>query len=269
VSDEIKHDPAFVQSLERGLKVIQALSSPEPQSVSEVARETGLSRASVRRFLLTLEQLDYVSEAGGRFALTPRVLGLGYSYLSSLTFPEVALPHLRRLVQEVEESSSISVLEGDDVVYVARVPTRRIMSVTISIGTRFPAYATSMGRVLLAGLEDSELDSRLARADLQALTGKTITSVEALRNEIDRARRQDYALVSEELEEGLRSVAVPIRDGDGDVLAAVNLSVQASRTSVAEMKSRLLPPLTDTAAEIERDLRAGSPPRAWSGATGR
>jgi IclR family pca regulon transcriptional regulator len=256
VTDPPGRAGAFVQSLERGLLVIRALSSPEPQALSEVARATGLSRAAARRFLLTLEQLGYVRQAGGRFALTPRVLELGYAYLSSLTLPEVAQPHLERLVTQVQESSSVSLLDGDDVVYVARVPTRRIMSVTISVGTRFPAYATSMGRVLLAGLPEDEVDARLSRTDLRKLTARTIIAAEALRDEIDRVRRQGYAIVDEELEAGLRSIAAPIHDSAGAVAAAVNLSVQASRTTVADMKRRLLPPLRDTAAAIGRDLGA-------------
>jgi len=271
-----ERDGDFVQSLERGLLVIRSLASPEPQTLSEVARSTGLSRAAARRFLLTLEQLGYVRQADGRFALTPRVLELGYvrqargrfaltprvlelgyAYLSSLTLPEVAQPHLEQLAAQVHESSSVSVLDGDDVVYVARVPTRRIMSVTISVGTRFPAYATSMGRVLLAGLPPEEAEARIARADLRSLTFRTISSARALREEIERVRRQGYALVDEELEAGLRSIAVPIRHPGGAVGAAVNLSTQASRTTVADVRRRLLPALRETAAAIERDLAAG------------
>jgi IclR family pca regulon transcriptional regulator len=246
-----------VQSLERGLLVIRALSAPDPQTLSDVARATGLSRAAVRRFLLTLEELGYVHESQGRFALTPRVLEFGYAYLSSLTLPEVAQPHLERLARHVNESSSVSVLDGVDVVYVARVPTRRIMSVTISVGTRFPAFATSMGRVLLAGLPDAELEARLLRAALPQLTGATITDAAALRAELDSIRREGYATVDQELEVGLRSIAAPIRDPSGVVTAAANLSVQASRSSVADMKRRLLPPLLETTAAIEADLKAG------------
>jgi IclR family pca regulon transcriptional regulator len=249
-----ERDAAFVQSLERGLLVIRALSAPEPQALSEVARTTGLSRAAARRFLLTLERLGYVRQAAGRFSLTPRVLELGYAYLSSLTLPEVAQPHLQRLVEQVQESSSVSVLDGDEVVYVARVPTRRIMSVSISVGTRFPAYATSMGRVLLAGLDDEALEAALGRIDLRELTSGTITAVDRLRAEILGVRRQGYAIVDEELEVGLRSIAAPIRDRTGAVAAAVNLSAQASRTTVTDLKRRLLPPLRATAAAIEADL---------------
>jgi IclR family pca regulon transcriptional regulator len=250
-------DRQFVQSLDRGLSVIRALSAPEPQTLSDVARVTGLTRAAARRFLLTLQQLGYVQSTGGRFSLTPQVLELGYAYLSSLTLPEVSQPHLERLVEDVHESSSVSVLDGDDVVYVARVPTRRIMTVAISVGTRFPAYATSMGRVLLAGLAPAQLDDALGRADLRALTPDTITDAGALRAEIDRVREQGWALVDQELEAGLRSVAAPIRDPAGRVVAAINLSAHASRTPAAEIRRALLPPLRATAAAIERDLAAG------------
>ena len=251
-----ERDGTFVRSLERGLLVIRALSSPDPQPLSDVARAAGVSRAAARRFLLTLVSLGYVRETGGRFALTPRVLDLGYAYLSSLTLPEVAQPHLERLAQEVQESSSVCVLDDDDVVYVARVPTRRIMSVTISVGTRFPAYATSMGRVLLAGLPDEELERRLERVRLRKLTARTVDTVADLRGEVERVRRQGYAIVDEELEEGLRSIAAPIHDGSGAVAAAMNVSTQTSRTSLAEMKRRLLPALREAAAAIGRDLRA-------------
>jgi IclR family transcriptional regulator, pca regulon regulatory protein len=249
----------FVQSFERGLLVIRALSAPHPQTLSAVARQTGLSRAAARRFLLTLADLGYVTQSPGGFALTPRVLELGYAYLSSLTLPEVAQPHLERLVAEVQHSSSVSVLDGDDVVYVARVPTRRIMAVAISVGTRFPAYATSMGRVLLAGLGAGALDERLERMRLGSLTPATITSVEDLTRELDRVRAQGWALVDQELEAGLRSIAAPIRDRRGTVVAAVNLSAQASATSVAALQRTLLVPLRKTAAAIERDLAAGAP----------
>ena len=186
------------------------------------------------------------------------MLELGYAYLSSLTLPEVAQPHLERLVEQVHESSSVSVLDGDDVVYVARVPTRRIMSVTISVGTRFPAYATSMGRVLLSGLPDEQVEATLSRADLRKLTARTVTSIEVLRQAIEQVRRQGYAIVDQELEAGLRSIAAPIHESAGAAIAAVNLSTQASRTTVTDMKRRLLPPLRETATAIERDLLAFS-----------
>jgi IclR family pca regulon transcriptional regulator len=257
MSEAPPRDRQFVQSLERGLSVVRALSAPEPQTLSEVARVTGLTRAASRRFLLTLQQLGYVQSSGGRFSLTPRVLELGYAYLSSLTLPEVAQPHLERLSAEIHESSSVSVLDGDDVVYVARVPTRRIMRVAISVGTRFPAHATSMGRVLLAALDPAALDAALARAELRALTPETITDERELRAELDRVRTQGWALVDQELESGLRSVAAPIHDSAGVVAAAINVSANATRTGVEELKATLLPPLLATAEAIERDLAAG------------
>lgn len=235
--------------------MIRALSAPGPgRTLSDVARQTGLARAAARRFLLTLRDLGYVRVEERRFSLTPRVLELGYSFLSSLSLPELAQPHLRELVQRVRESSSVSVLDGDDIVYVAREPTRRIMTVTISVGTRFPAYATSMGRVLLAGLPDDALERFLAGTELRALTARTITDAGALTATIEGVRARGWALVDQELEAGLRSIAVPIRDAQGTVLAAANLSSHASRTSSEEMRRRLLPELQRTAAGIERDL---------------
>lgn len=251
----------FVQSLERGLGVIRALSMPGPgRTLSDVARDTGLTRASARRFLLTLEELGYVRSDDRRFALTPRVLELGYAFLSSLTLPQLAQPHLRELVEHVHESSSVSVLDGADIVYVAREPTQRIMTVAISVGTRFPAHATSMGRVLLAGLSDGKLDAFLQTAELRALTAATVTDKDRLRTELDRVRRQGWALVDQELEHGLRSIAVPLRGQNGDVVAAMNLSTQASRRTTAAVRRELLPPLREAATAIEADLAAGRVP---------
>jgi IclR family pca regulon transcriptional regulator len=224
-----------------------------------VARATGLTRAAARRFLLTLEDLGYVRSDARLFRLTPRVLELGYSFLSGLSLPEIAQPHLRRLVGAVDESSSISVLDGADVVYVAREPTGRIMTVAIAVGTRFPAYATSMGRVLLASLEPSGLDGYLDRVSLEPLTAGTVTDPRELRAELERVGRQGWALVDQELEEGLRSVAAPIRNPAGEVVAAVNLSAHASRKTLDAIRRTLLPALLDTAAAIETELAAGQP----------
>jgi IclR family pca regulon transcriptional regulator len=249
----------FVQSLERGLAVIRAFGANSPElTLSDVARATGLTRAAARRFLLTLGDLGYVRSDGRLFSLTPRVLELGYSYLSSMSLPEVAEPHLERLVAEVHESSSVSVLDGDDVVYVARIPTSRIMAVSINVGTRFPAYATSMGRVLLAGLPEDELDAYLERTTLRRLTPRTVTSKVALRAELARVRTQGWALVDQELEEGLRAVAAPIRDRTGRVVAAANVSAHASRTSVETVRRELLPPLLAAVARIEADLHVAT-----------
>ncbi len=190
----------FVQSLERGLAVIRAFDAEHRElALSDVARATGLTRAAARRFLLTLVKLGYVNFADGRFSLRPRVLELGYAYLSSLTLPEVAQPHMEALVAKVNESSSISVLDDLEVVYVVRVPTRRIMSITLSVGTRLPAYATSMGRVLLASLPDDEFEDRLSRIEIRPLTARTVADKNELRAILAATRKQGYAATDQEL----------------------------------------------------------------------
>jgi IclR family pca regulon transcriptional regulator len=250
-------DSDFVQSLDRGLAVIRAFGpGRERLSLSDVARETGLTRAAARRFLLTLVKLGYMRSDGREFSLRPRVLELGYAYLSGLAMPEIAAPHLEELVARVRESSSISVLDGDHIVYVARVPTKRIMTVAISVGTRFPAYATSMGRVLLSAMSKDELGRYLSEADLEAFTGRTLTDPDRLREVVRDAGRQGYSIVDQELEEGLRAVAAPIRGSAGSVIAAINLSAHASRVSMAAMRAELLPALLETARRIEADLRS-------------
>ena len=249
----------FVQSLDRGLAVIRAFGPDrERLSLSEVARVTGLTRAAARRFLLTLVKLGYVRNDGREFSLRPRVLELGYAYLSGLALPEVAAPHMEELVARLHESSSISVLDGHQIVYVVRVPTKRIMTVAISVGTRFPAYATSMGRVLLAQLADDELERYLAEATFERLTSRTVTNPARLRTIVREAARQGYAIVDQELEEGLRAVAAPIR-GAADVgTAAINVSAHASRVSMGAMRGQILPALLETARQIEADLQAQS-----------
>ena len=250
----------FVQSLDRGLAVIRAFGPDrERLSLSEVARATGLTRAAARRFLLTLVKLGYVRSDGREFSLRPRVLELGYAYLSGLALPEVAAPHLEELVARLHESSSICVLDGHHVVYVARVPTKRIMTVAISVGTRFPAYATSMGRVLLAAMSEQDLDRYLAEASFEPFTGRTVTDPDRLRTIVHEVARQGYAIVDQELEEGLRAVAAPIR-GSADVgTAAINVSAHASRVSLAVMRSEILPALLETASQIEADLKSQGP----------
>ena len=245
-----------VQSLERGLSVIRAFDAEHRElGLSDVARATGLTRAAARRFLLTLVALGYMHFDGSRFSLRPRVLDLGFAYLSSLSLPELAEPHMEALVAQINESSSISVLDDTDVVYVARVPTRRIMSITLAVGTRLPAYATSMGRVLLAALPDAELEERLARIDVCALTPRTVKSHAALRKVLEQVRRQGYAVTDQELEQGLRSAAVPIHDASGVVVAALNVSVHASRASMQELRARFLPPARAAAAAIDAEVR--------------
>ncbi|MBB6119844.1 IclR family transcriptional regulator domain-containing protein [Nocardiopsis algeriensis] len=243
----------FVQSLERGLAVIRAFSAERPaMTLSEVARTAGLTRAATRRFLLTLADLGYMRTDGRLFSPTPRVLDLGYAYVASAGLPDVVQPHLEELSAQVGESASVSVLEGDDILYVARVATTRIMTATVTVGTRFPAAATSMGRVLLAGITSDGLAARLARA--RPLTRFTVTDPGKLRAEVERVRAQGFAVVDQELEEGLRSLAVPLHDASGSVVAAANVSTHAGRTPLEEMGRRLLPALRETAARIEADL---------------
>jgi IclR family transcriptional regulator, pca regulon regulatory protein len=247
-----------VQSLERGLAVIRAFDAEHRElGLSDVARITGVSRAAARRFLLTLVSLGYVHHVDGRFSLRPRVLELGYAYLSGLSLPEVAQTHMEALVAAVNESSSVSVLDDTEIVYVARVPTRRIMSITLAVGTRLPAYATSMGRVLLADLTEPELEHRLARIDVRALTAYTVRDVAALREILARVRDDGYAAVDQELEEGLRSLAVPIRDASGTAIAALNVSVHATRGTMAGLRRDVLPLARRAAQAIEADLGAG------------
>ncbi|MCE1179516.1 MAG: helix-turn-helix domain-containing protein [Micrococcales bacterium] len=219
----------FVQSLARGFDVILAFDAEHPDlTLADVARRTALTRATARRFLYTLVTLGYVRTDGRHFSLTPRVLRLGFAYLSGISLPEVAQPHLKDLSRALGESTSAAVLDGDDIVYVARIHTQRIMSVGIPIGTRFPAYATSMGRVLLAALPQAELDDYLARVDLAPLTPLTVRDTESLRRELRRVGDQRYAVVDQELETGLRAVAVPVTDTRGRVVAAINVSMRVA-----------------------------------------
>jgi IclR family transcriptional regulator, pca regulon regulatory protein len=253
-------DSDFVQSLDRGLAVIRAFGPDrERLSLSEVARATGLTRAAARRFLLTLVRLGYVRSDGREFSLRPRVLELGYAYLSGLALPEVAEPHLEDLSAKLHESSSISVLDGHYIVYVARVATKRIMTVAISVGTRFPAYAASMGRVLLAGLSPEELDQYLAEARFEAFTERTVIDPDRLREIVAQVRRDGYSIIDQELEDGLRAIAAPIRDSSGAVTAAINVSAHANRMSPDAMRTQLLPALLETAGNIEADLKSVSP----------
>ncbi|WP_433359308.1 IclR family transcriptional regulator domain-containing protein [Streptosporangium sp. CA-115845] len=242
----------YLQSLARGLAVLVALGSvPGGLTLADAARATGLPRATVRRAVQSLEQQGYAAAEGARFVPLPRVLELGYSHLSGLTFQQVVQPHLADLVARVRESASVAVLSGDDVVYVARVPTASIMSVAVTVGTRFPAYATSMGRVLLADLPEE----RLAEIAPQPLTRHTVASPDELADTVRQAARDGYALVDQELEEGVRSIAVPIRDRIGHTVAALNVATHASRATPDDLVRDILPTLTETASRIETDLR--------------
>ena len=244
----------YVQSLARGLAVIEAFGAERPElTLSEVAAATGLTRAAARRFLLTLVALGYARQHDGRFSLTPRILRLGTAYLSGLGLPEIAQPHLERLSARVNESTSAAVLDGTDIVYVARVAKRQIMTVGITVGTRFPAFATSMGRVLLAALPAAELDAYFADAELSPPTDRTVATEHELRRVLARVRHQGYAYSDQELAPGLRSIAAPVPRPDGSVAAAINVSSTTAHDPVTEFAG----PLQETAAAIAAGLAAG------------
>src|SRR5262245_23277727 len=248
-----------LQSLERGMAVIQVFSRQRPAlTLSEVANLTGITRATARRILLTLEKLGHVRSDGRLFSPTPRLLTLGWAYLSSLNLSELAMPLMEALVEETHESCSAATLDLPDVVYVARVPTRRIMSITLSVGTRLPAHCTSMGRVLLASLPDDDLIEYLRTAKLEPWTDRTITDPERLRKVLDEVRQRGWALVDQELAIGLRSVAAPIRRGS-DTIAALNVSSAVSRVSLDDLRRRILPPLIETANTITNALTQQGP----------
>jgi IclR family transcriptional regulator, pca regulon regulatory protein len=245
----------FIQSVERGLAIIRAFSAQAPeQTVSELAAKTGLTRATTRRFLITLIELGYLETDGRMFRLTPRVLELGYSFLSGLGFPDVALSHLERLVAEVDESSEASVLDGGEIVYVVRVPSSAVMTLAINVGGRMPAHATSMGKVLLASLDDARLDEYLSTAKLERYLPRTVTDPKVLREQLMEIRAAGWALVDQELEEGLVAVAAPVRHRDGHAVGAINLSTHVARRDAESVRRELLDPLLKTARAIEADL---------------
>jgi len=241
-----------VGSLQRGLAVLEVLTgNPAGISMSEVAEKAGLTRAGARRLLLTLEAEGYASLDGRQFQLTPKLLTLVRTWLQGLTLWTYAEPAMRVLSTHLEESCSAAVLSGQDIVYVARVPGRRIVSVALHVGARLPAWCTSMGRVLIAGLPEAEREGFLATVAIEPLTPNSISERADLIAEIARCAAQGYSLVDEELEVGLRSIAVPVRDRAGRVVAALNISTQASRFSPAEMEREILPPLREAARQIE------------------
>lgn len=249
----------YVQSFARGLQVIRSFSAQAPQqTLSEVAQRTGLTRAGARRILLTLEGLGYVRSNGRQFSLAPRILDLGFAYLSSLPLWNLAEPVMERLVEEVKESCSAAVLDGPDIVYVLRVPTHKIMSINLGIGSRLPADCTSMGRTLLADLEPQVLDALLREHPPQRRTARTITDLAALKRELAAVRAQGWCLVNQELEEGLVSLSAPIHDRAGRAIAAMNISGQVNRTSPEHMKEHFLPRLRVAAAEISEMLQRKS-----------
>jgi IclR family pca regulon transcriptional regulator len=249
-------DPNFMTSLARGLVVIQAFTQQSPQmTISQLSIKTGLSRAAVRRCLYTLTKLGFAgAEDGSRYSLRPRMLTLSHTYTTSNTLSTAAQPILERISSALRESFSVATLDGEDIVYIARTQVNRVMAVDLHIGSRLPAYCTSMGRVLLAYLPAEQLEHYLAKAVLTPHTTRTVNSVEKLRLILRNVRRNGYALVDQEYEVGLRSLAVPVYAASGRVVATVNLSGNAPRLSVLEMQSRFLAPLRTAANELSAYL---------------
>ena len=250
-----KPGDSYVQSFARGLEVIRSFSALAPQqTLSEVAAQTGLTRAGARRILLTLQTLGYVESDGRLFRLTPRILDLGFAYLSSMPIWNLAEPVMEELVEQVHESCSAAVLDGLDIVYVLRLQTHKIMRTNLGVGSRLPAAWTSMGRVLLAGLPDDTLVERLQGLRPQRYTQHTIVDTTALLERIRQARSQGWCQVNQELEEGLVSIAAPLTNRTGQTVAALNISGQANRTSAEVMQATMLPALLRAAQTISRML---------------
>lgn len=251
--DRFAGDPDFMLSLARGLLVLRAFEEEPKLTIGRAAALTGLPRPAARRCLYTLEQLGYLSARDGEWQLRPLLLSLARSYLTSTRFAEAAQPQLDELRDAVGESCSLGVLDGGEVVYVARAETQRIISIALQVGSRLPAYCTSMGRVLLAALDPQARAAYLAGAPFPARTPFTRTTAEALAAEIDRVAARGHALVDQEMEVGLRSIAVPVRDPSGRVVAALNVGVASSRMAPAELERKVLPRLQAAAAAL-RDV---------------
>ena len=244
-----------VRSLARGLAVIQAFGPERPaMTLAEVAAVTGMTRASARRFLLTLEDLGFVASDGKHFSLTPQILRLGYAYLSSMSWWHIAQPFMEQVARTVQESCSAAVLDGDEIVYVARIPGTRIMSVNLNIGTRLPAYCTSLGRVLLAHRSPNWVNGYLARAALEKRAPRTMTHPDPPRAANDKVRDQDFSLVDEELEAGVRSISVPLCDRSGECIAALNVGSAAARAPVQRLLDVYLPLLREASRKITAAL---------------
>ena len=246
-----KPGDSYVQSFARGLEVIRSFSARAPrQTLSQVAAASGLTRAGARRILLTLQTLGYVETDGKLFALTPRILDLGFAYLSSMPIWNRAEPVMDALVAQVQESCSAAVLDGTDIVYVMRVATQKIMSISLGVGSHLPASCTSMGRLLLSDLDPADARARIEASPREALTRLTVTDVDALLALLAQAKRQGWCLVDQELEEGLVSIAAPIVNRAGRMVAALNISGQANRTSAKVMQETMLPHLLEAARRI-------------------
>jgi IclR family pca regulon transcriptional regulator len=246
--------PDFVEALARGLDVLACFDAGHREmSLSEVAAAAGLARPTARRLLLTLEELGFVRSCGGTFALTPKVLTLGMAYVGALGLWEIARPHLESLVARTGESSSMAQLDGSDIVYVARASVPKIIALRVEIGTRFPAVQTSQGKVLLAALSPADLEATLAQPSRAGLPTYIGRSPEQLRDELIEIRARGWALADEELAPGVRSVAVPVRDRDGVVQAAMNVTVHAAETTTDTLLQEFLPLLLRTAGDVSAE----------------
>lgn len=255
VLDDDKRGPEFVTALERGLNVLAAFGrGPCRMTLTQVADATDLSRGTARRFLLTLQSLNFVDSDGKLFWLTPKVLQFSSAYLSAFGVSEAGRGVIRRLTEQIGESSSMAVLDGHDVVYVARVETRRIFSSGLEVGSRLPAFCSSLGRVLLAGLGDAELDRWLAEETYVVPSPRSIADPEKVRQKVLEARRLQYAIIDGEMEVGVRSIAVPIHDRAGRTVAALNIGTTAARASLDHMRKVFLPALREAAHEVERTM---------------
>jgi IclR family pca regulon transcriptional regulator len=249
-------DPNFMTSLARGLDVIRGFSREKrTMSIAQLSHKTGIPRAAVRRCLYTLRELGYVECADGRnYALRPKLLGLGHAYLSSTPMVVSAQTFLDRVSEAVNESCSFATLDGEDILYLARSLTSRIISVNLNAGSRLPAYCTSIGYVLLAHLSKPELEAYLSRVALKPYTERTVTSKDKLREQLEMVRAQDYAIADQLLEESVRSIAVPVRNAAGSVVAGMNVIVQAGRVSLRDMRALYLPHLQAAARELSAQI---------------
>lgn len=249
----------YVRAVERALEVVLAFGADRPTlTLGEVAAVTGLSRGTAQRYLYTLQVLGYVESDGARFRLGARVLDLAAAYLESTTRWSVAEAFVRALSEELDESSSISVLDDTDIIYVVRSPRRKFIQIVLEVGTRLPAWVTSMGRVMLADLPEEQQRAILATSTIQPLTSRTATSVERLLAELGRVAADGYCILDQEIEIGLRSVAVPLRDGDRRVVASLNVTTQVSRTPLHQVRSKVIPALQRSAHAIEEAWRRRS-----------
>lgn len=249
-----ERSPEFIEAISRGLSVIKAFTPEDPiLTLSQVAKATDLARPTARRILMTLQELEYVRAENGAFALTPRVMELGMAYVSSLGLWKVARPHLEALVTHTHESASMSQLDGPDIVYIARVAVPKLIGLRVDIGTRFPAPPTSQGKVLLADMERREILQRLSEASRSSVIPVVQWDQKSFLEELDRVKQQGYALADEELARGIRSIAVPVRDAQGRVLASMNTTVHAAETSLETLLNKHLPPLREAAAAVTED----------------